>query len=203
MSVNVLNTSIKHQTFQDFWETWKNWDWSTGLCLSGKQGSKLNRIRHITSLLILQKNLDHELGLIIYIKHWTKVIHYYLREGKSIYFQISAILPISKDIIMPWSPGSGVGFVAISLLWNHPWFYCSWHQVHQQKVRVFVPKPYHFFHRGRFSKWPPPGISEWQWQVAYQIVSEIIRNKKCQQDHICQMFRSRNIGKNRSRVIEL
>ena len=42
------------------------------------------------------------------------------------------------------SPGSGVKFVAISLLRNHPWFYCSWHQGKSQDcIAVFARWQFH------------------------------------------------------------
>ena len=65
-----------------------------------------------------------------------------------------------------------------------------------KKVRVFVPKPYHSLHRGRFSKWPP------LWEYKYQIVSEIGGTKMLTGPYFCQMFCSRDTGQNRSRVNE-
>ena len=48
------------------------------------------------------------------------------------------------------NPGSGVEFVAISLLWNHPWFYCSWHQGHQKKSGCLFQNPITFSIEGVF-----------------------------------------------------
>ena len=52
------------------------------------------------------------------------------------------------DPIYPWLWGA---FVAIALLGSHSWCYCPRQQGHQ-KVRVMIPNPYRYFHRGRFYK---------------------------------------------------
>ena len=79
------------------------------------------------------------------------------------------------------NPGSGVEFVAISLLWNHPWFYCSWHQGHQKKSGCLFQNPITFsiegvFQNGRLYGYKNIRMSE-LCHIAYQIVPEIIRNK--------------------------
>ena len=90
------------------------------------------------------------------------------------------------------STGSRGYFVAISLLRNHPWFYCSRHLGHQKKSGCLFQNPITFsiegvFQNGRLYGYKNIRISE-LYHVAY---------------HICQMSRSRDIGQNRSRVNKL
>ena len=85
-------------------------------------------------------------------------------------------MPMLTDLLC--SPGSGVDFVAISLLWNHLWFYRTLHQWHQQLLSQ----------REFFKMAASMGIqmnqNDWILSSSISNCSWDHKEQKCQHDHM-------------------